>query len=207
MNLEDNTRSDIGLIILAAGASTRLGQAKQLLKFEDKTLIFRMARVALRSVCFPVQVVLGADNFRIQKKIEDLPVYIDLNRDWEEGMGSSLRFGTQQILKTLPSLDAIVVTVCDQPYVNAQLINDLVFTYLQTDASIVASKYNDVVGVPALFGKMHFPALLKLTGDKGARKILKNCDQRQLMNVPFPKGNIDIDTYQDYFFELKKFNN
>ncbi len=206
MDADNNARSNIGIIILAAGASTRLGQAKQLLKFEDKTLIFRMTRVGLRSVCFPVQVILGASCFRIRKKIENLPVYIDFNENWQDGMGSSLQFGTKRILQVMPDLEGIVVMVCDQLYVNAQLVNDLVFKFVQTDASIIASSYDGVVGVPALFGKQHFEDLLQLSGDQGAKSILKTCASEYLQTVPFPKGGIDIDTYQDYFLQLQNFS-
>ncbi len=205
MNADENSRSDVGIIILAAGASTRLGQAKQLLKFEDKSLIFRMARVGLRSVCFPVQVVLGASCFRIRKKIENLPVYIDFNENWQDGMGSSLQFGTKSILKIMPDLEGIIVMVCDQLYVNSQLINDLVFRFLQSDATIIASSYDGIMGVPALFGKKHFDALLQLSGDEGARKIVKNSTPDEIETISFPKGGVDIDTYQDYFIELQNF--
>ena len=198
-------KSSVGLVLLAAGASTRLGQAKQLLKFENKTLIYRMVRVGLRSVCFPVQVVLGAGYFRILKEIENLPAFIDVNPLWHEGMGTSISFGLQKIKRAYPGLDAVIVMVCDQPYVTARVINDLVFKYVQSEALIVASAYNNIMGVPAIFDKKLFPDLCQLSGDEGARKLIKRLDGKSVLSVPFEKGEVDIDTYEDYFLELKKF--
>ena len=206
MSFEDPEKSSVGLVILAAGASKRLGQPKQLLKFEDKTLIFHMAKVGLRSVCFPVQVVLGANHFQILKEIENLPVFIDVNPDWEKGMSSSICFGLKKITEVYAGLNAIIIMVCDQPYVTAQIINDLVFKYVQSDALIVASAYNGITGVPALFDKELFPDLLELSGDAGARKLINQFSAELIRSVPFEKGKVDIDTYEDYFMELKKFN-
>lgn len=205
MSFEDPEKSCVGLIILAAGASKRLGQAKQLLKFEDKTLIYHMVRVGLRSVCFPVQVVLGANYLRILKEIENMPVFIDVNPEWEKGMGSSISFGVKKINKIYRGLNAIIVMVCDQIYVTAQTINDLVFKYVQSDALIVDSAYNGISGVPALFDKKLFADLMLLSGDEGARKLIKRFDPAMIKTVPFEKGKVDIDTYEDYFHELKKF--
>lgn len=205
MSFKDPEKSSVGLVILAAGASKRLGQAKQLLKFEDKTLIFHMVKVGLRSVCFPVQVVLGANYLRILKEIENLPVFIDVNPDWQNGMASSISFGLKQINKVYQRLNAVIIMVCDQPYVTAQLINDLVFKYVQSNALIVASAYNGITGVPALFDKKLFPDLLQLSGDAGARKLIKQFNPKFIKSVPFEKGKVDIDTYEDYFLELKKF--
>ncbi len=204
MTLKDPQKPSVGLIILAAGASVRLGQAKQLLKFDDQTLIFKMTRAGLRSVCFPVQVVLGANYFQVLREIENLPVYIDINTDWSKGMSSSISFGLKKIIQAYPHLDAVIIMVCDQPYVTAQTINDLVFKYVQSDSRIVASSYNGLLGVPALFDKSLFSDLLQLSGDAGARKLIKQFDPRFVQNVPFEQGKIDIDTYEDYFLALKK---
>lgn len=205
MSLKDPEKLSVGLIILAAGASKRLGQSKQLLKFDNKTLIFHMVKVGLRSVCFPVQVVLGANYLRILKEIENLPVFIDVNPEWEKGMSSSIGFGLKRITEVYDRLNAVVIMVCDQPYVTAQVINDLVFTYVQSNALIVASNYNGTNGVPALFDKKMFPDLLGLSGDVGARKLINKSDPKFIRSVPFKKGKVDIDTYEDYFLELKKF--
>ena len=205
MSLDDPAKSSVGLVVLAAGASRRLGQAKQLLKFEDKTLIYRMVRVGLRSVCFPVQVVLGANYLRVLKQIENLPVFIDVNPEWERGMASSLSYGLSRIKRVYDKLDAVIIMVCDQPHVTAQTINDLVFKYVQSSALIVASAYGGVNGVPVLFDKKLFPRLLQLTGDEGARKLIKQIDPSAVKSVPFERGNVDIDTYEDYFLALKKF--
>ncbi len=198
-------KPSVGLVLLAAGSSSRLGQAKQLLKYNKRPLIRVMARNALRSLCFPIQVVLGANFFRILKKVEDMPVYIDVNENWEKGMGNSLSFGLKKILNVLPSIDAVIFMVCDQPHVTSKVVNDLILKYMQTDANIVGCRYNDIIGVPALFDKTLFSELLKLDSEQGAGKIIKQHDQSKVEELQFEKGSIDIDTYEDYFNEILKF--
>src|SRR5690349_780585 len=107
----------IGLIILAAGASTRLGTPKQILKFKGETLLRRIAREATSSVCRPVVVVLGCEFERLKCELTNLDVHIIENSEWEEGMASSIRAGIKKLLEINGSAEAVVLTVCDQPFV------------------------------------------------------------------------------------------
>ena len=96
-----------------------------------------------------------------------------------------------------PSTDAMIIMVCDQPFVTTQLIDDLLATQNETGKSIITSFYKNIPGPPALFHKIIFPELLALKGDAGARKIVER-HAADLATVPFPKGIIDIDTAADY---------
>ncbi|MDN5203036.1 nucleotidyltransferase family protein [Fulvivirgaceae bacterium BMA10] len=205
-NSGKNKESTVGLIILAAGASSRLGEPKQLLKLNDQTLIFRAVRTGLRSLCFPVLVILGANAELIMREIEDLPVYINKNPNWKKGMGNSLKYGLDSILRIYPHLDAVVVMLCDQPFVDGVLLNELIRTYYKTGSLVVASEYEHHLGVPALFDKTLFPELAKLKGDKGARNIIKSIPHTKISSVPFALGKIDIDCYEDYFLTQQLIN-
>ena len=112
-------------------------------------------------------------------------------------MASSVRCGLNTLLQLAPSTDAVIIMVCDQPFVTTQLLNDLLATQHETGKSIVTSFYENIPGPPALFHKIIFPELLALKGDAGARKIVER-HADDLATVPFPKGIIDIDTAADY---------
>lgn len=191
-----SSQGNIGLIILAAGASTRMGQPKQLLAFEETTLIGHAIKVGMDSDCDPVVVVLGAQSQLIEKSIPGTSVNVVENRNWQEGMSSSIRVGLKRML-SLQNLRAIVVMVCDQPNVDSQLLNIMIKCFNKWDARGVACSYDGVLGVPALFGSAMFPELLNISGDKGARALLKKY-KGQFKLIPFAEGALDIDTPEDY---------
>jgi molybdenum cofactor cytidylyltransferase len=190
-------QSEIGLIILAAGASARFGRPKQLLSFKGETLLRRIARESLSSVCRPVVVILGAEVDQSTDEIKDLNLHIIENPDWEEGMGSSIRSGVKKLLEIKDSTNGVLLAVCDQPFVTSRVINKLVKTFQKTEALIVASAYQETLGVPALFGKKLFPRLLELKGSGGAKQII-NQFAAETIGISFPAGAIDIDTPRDF---------
>ena len=186
----------IGLIILAAGSSSRLGKPKQNLVFQDSTLLQRTIKAALAADCQEIVVMLGANAPVIEPTIVDQPIQIILNTDWEEGMSSSIRHGLAALLKANPEMQAVILMLCDQPFADASIINQLI----QASANnkhLVASSYNGTIGVPALFNKSHFDELLALQGNEGAKKLLLKYTN-EVHTVPFPLGMIDIDTIGDY---------
>lgn len=186
-------------MLLAAGASTRMGVAatpKQLLIYEGQTLIRRAAETALASVCSPVVVVLGANAVRVGAELE-LPVIVTRNREWETGMGSSIRTGVEAVLATDADVDAIVVQLCDQPFVTAELLDTLIERHRETGKTIVGTEYRGTRGVPALFARELFAELRALSGHEGARQIIRNHPDDTAV-VPFVGAAIDIDTPQDY---------
>ena len=185
-----------GLIILAAGASSRLGQPKQNIVFNGKTLLENAIEAGLAAKCSPVLIMLGAN----AKLIAEWPHHPDVkavyNDQWESGMASSIVAGVEALQQNYPA-DNAVIMVCDQPFVTPGLILDLISKQKETGRSIIASRYGNVTGVPALFDKAMFYTLLQLQGDEGARKMI-NDHSDKVASIPFEKGTVDIDTIDDY---------
>ena len=189
-------QQQVGLILLAAGGSRRLGTPKQLLPdAEGTTLVRRAAETALGSACRPIVAVLGASADVVEAELAGLPLTTAVNPDWQTGMASSLSTGLTALAGT-DALDAVVVMLCDQPQVTSALLDSLITAYAETNTQIVACEYSGILGVPALFGPALFPALLSLTGDEGARRVVKNY-AGLITCIPFPEGTLDIDTPQD----------
>ena len=186
--------SNIGAVILAAGESSRLGQPKQLVQFRGKSLVRRVADAATEAGCSPITIVLGSDS----KKIEDelAGVAIVKNENWRAGIGTSIRVGVQNLLSQASNLEAIVLLVCDQPFVDARVIKGLVELRQKANKSIVASAYSGTLGVPALFDGSCFQELLALGNDTGAKSIILSKRER-VAEFRFPEGTIDIDTTAD----------
>ena len=189
--------STIGLIILAAGASTRMGTPKQLLAYRGCTLIRHIIEVAIASYCQPIAVVLGAHAERIKHEISHLPVQIVENQQWEEGMSTSIRVGLEALLAMNPNLDAVAIALCDQPFVSSPTLERIVEAYRLTGKPIIASEYSGTLGVPALFNRTLFSELMTLKSTEGAKKLIKK-HIHEVFSVPFPEGAIDIDTPKDY---------
>ncbi|MDJ0556448.1 MAG: nucleotidyltransferase family protein [Microcoleaceae cyanobacterium MO_207.B10] len=187
----------IGIIILAAGASTRLGQPKQLLIYQEHSLIFNTVKVAVNSGCAPIILVLGAYADLIFPEVSNFPVKVVKNCDWQEGMNSSIKVGINTLKATQENLAATILMLCDQPFVSTQIIKKIIDVYYLKGKSIVACKYAGTCGVPALFSAKFFPEMLNLKTAKGAKQIIKNSPE-QVTTVDFPKGAIDIDTFADY---------
>jgi molybdenum cofactor cytidylyltransferase len=191
-----NSRT-VGLMILAAGASTRMGTPKQLLTYRGCTLIRHMAEVAIASVCQPIAIVLGANGERIKPEISQLPLQIVENQQWQEGMSSSIQVGLEALLAVNQHLDAVAIALCDQPFVSPQTLNQLVEAYHFTGKPIIASEYAGTFGVPALFSRTLFSELMNLKNTEGAKQLIKR-HIHEVFSIPFPDGAIDIDTPKDY---------
>lgn len=182
----------VGAIVLAAGGSSRLGTPKQLLTFCGETLVRRAAKAALESVCDRVVVVVGNHAQQIRQEMSDLPVLVVENEDWRSGISSSIRTGLEQI----SSPDGVVITLCDQPFMTAAVLNELIDAHRETGSAIVASTYATTRGVPAFFAPELFNELAALTKDEGARRIIASHPEK-VATVEFPRGAIDIDTLED----------
>ena len=136
----------IGLIILAAGSATRMGRPKQLLSYQGRSLILHAVEVALASLCQPIVVVLGAYVEQIKPELMPKAVQVVENSQWQEGMSSSIRAGISMLLKTNSKLDAVIISLADQPLVSPQIFNQLIQSYQETQKVIIASKYNETTG-------------------------------------------------------------
>jgi len=183
----------LAILILAAGNSNRLGKAKQLLPFQNTTLLGHTIQVA-QSTQLPIAVVTGARQYEIENEIEKFKVDAVFNPFWQQGMSTSLQTGLHYLQTKFPNLQGLLVMVCDQPFINEILLNELIEKYSINNKS-VASSYNNIAGVPAIITKDFFSEIEQLSGDKGARTILNN---NNFEMVSFSNGTIDIDTPEEY---------
>jgi molybdenum cofactor cytidylyltransferase len=176
-----------------------MGRPKQLLTYDGHTFLRKAAEVAAASVCRPILVVLGAYADQLHSEIDDLPTQQIVNKRWAEGMGSSIRAGLEafDLCDQKNVTDAVVLMLCDQPFVTVAVINNLVTVFHSNSKGIVASEYNGTVGVPALFGREYFAALAALSGAAGAKQIIAD-HTSDVVRVPFPQGTTDVDTPEDY---------
>jgi molybdenum cofactor cytidylyltransferase len=186
-----------GIVILAAGSSTRLGQPKQLLEFQGTTLVQRITQIAVNAVKKPVVVILGANCSLIHSQLTHLQVHIVYNPDWSQGMTSSIRKGLMAMLYFSPDTEAVIFTVCDQPYITPDLFVEMISVGRNSQKPIVACLYNNILGTPVLFKKEYFEVLLALKDNEGARKVIQSHPE-SVEAVPFPLGIFDVDTMQDY---------
>ena len=183
----------VGVVLLAAGGSSRLGRPKQLLIHGGKTLVRRAAEAAVAAECGPVVVVLGAQAQAVASELAGLPVSTVHNEAWEQGMGSSLGVGLRALD---PAVEAALVMLCDQLRVESGHLRALVESFTRTRASIVASGYEGTRGVPALFSRALFPELEALAPDQGARGVIAR-DPSRVVEVALTGGGEDVDTAAD----------
>jgi molybdenum cofactor cytidylyltransferase len=192
-----NRDENIGIVLLAAGASSRMGAPKQLLKIEGVSLIRRAAEHALASACRPLVVVLGANADLIAPELSGLEITIVVNPDWMEGMSSSIRAGLRKLLADDSQIQSVILSLADQPNVTEASLGNLIDAHLQTGAGLVAASYSGQMGAPALFSKCYFQDLLQLEGEGGAKKLLKQ-HASLVVPVDFPEAELDLDTPEDF---------
>ena len=187
-----------GLIILAAGGSSRMnGVPKQLLEFNGRSLLRRAAETSLSSSCRPVLVVLGASAEKMLPEIEDLPLIIEINVNWRQGMGSSIKTGLSKLLQDAPGIEAVLLMLTDQPLITAEIIDRLIDTHSASGLPITASEYENTVGVPALFSRPMFDKLLALPDGAGAKSLMQK-DPAKVKRMPVPEAALDIDLPEDH---------
>lgn len=181
-----------GAVVLAAGASRRLGQPKQLLQIDGETLVHRAARLALATAPLQVRVVLGHGADDIAQALSDLPVQLQLADAWEQGMGASLAAGVAALP---PSCTGALILLCDQPALDAAHLQALVQRWQQAPQRAVASAYAGISGVPALLPRSWLEPVA-LQGDRGARGLLRRrCEE--VDNVENQQLQVDIDGEAD----------
>jgi CTP:molybdopterin cytidylyltransferase MocA len=177
----------IASVVLAAGASTRLGEPKQLVMLGGETLLERAVRVAREAGCSPVVVVVGAEYVQVLGNSVLGDVLTVVNDQWDEGMASSIRFGVRALKFAAKDAEGVLLMTCDQPAVTVKHLRQLTLR-----AEVKASRYAGKNGVPAFFPKKHFDQLMKLKGDTGARELLAEARYEELEN-----GELDVDTVKD----------
>ncbi|SDE68396.1 molybdenum cofactor cytidylyltransferase [Pricia antarctica] len=187
----------IAIVILAAGASSRMGEAKQLLPWQDTTLLGNAIRNAKASHANSVTVVLGANAEAIRNEISESQIAIVENRGWASGLGSSIACGTIFLLRKKNKPKGILVMLADQPLIDPAYLNAMMAVFNPRQEMIIATAYEDRAGVPALFSKDYYKKLTNLDDDFGAKKII-DCDKKKVSILNFGKITVDIDTKSDY---------
>jgi molybdenum cofactor cytidylyltransferase len=196
--VKSGPKTNVGAVILAAGESSRFGQPKQLVQFRGRALIDNVVDAAKKASCDPIIVVTGSDSAKIIAALKDNKVISTIeNRRWRVGMGSSIRAGMRHLIKIASETRAVILLVCDQPFVTASTVAGLIDSWSVTGKSVVASSYVNTLGVPALFDSSCFIELLGLKDDRGAKSVIQSNPDR-VAAFPFPEGACDIDTVEDY---------
>jgi len=200
--------SKIAVVILAAGASKRMGTPKQLLNWGEQSLISLAIKKALKLKTQEIIVVLGANYKRIKSEIEHFPITILNNTEWELGLGKSIATSVKYLLNKTPSVDGVLIKLVDQPFVTIAYLNALISNFSTNKNAIVATSYdNKKVGVPAIFDKIYFEKLSYLEDDFGARAIIR-ANESFINVLKPPVKNVDLDFKEDYEkLHKEKFNN
>jgi molybdenum cofactor cytidylyltransferase len=187
--------NQIGLVILAAGTSSRMGQIKQLLPWKDTTLVGNAIRVAIDSAIGPIGVVLGAGADEIFRKHGEEDVYFIHNELYPDGQGTSVVAGVKWAMAQ--NLDGVLFLLADQPHITADILRMMMSHAGTGTDGLVASHSGKYVGVPVYFGSDYFQELLDLKGDEGARSIFHR-HPGALKTVLIKEASWDIDTQIDY---------
>ncbi|SDR71145.1 nucleotidyltransferase family protein [Gramella sp. MAR_2010_147] len=195
----------IGVVILAAGSSSRLGYAKQLVEFNGKSLLQNAIDTSC-SIGFKTNILLlGARAEEIISSIDPKDFEIVINKQWREGMSGSIKEALNRSLELYQDLQHLLILVSDQPFICKESLEKLIEVQLKSKSPATFSEYVGNVGVPAIFSAEVFPYLNELKGDQGAKKLIMD-HKIDFKTVKFEKGNFDVDTQEDVEL-LKKMKN
>ena len=181
------------VVVLAAGQARRFGSAKQLAQFQGRTLLQGAVARAIALGSQQVAVVLGALAQQLTPVLRQTPATLLVNRDWEEGMASSLRAAARH---AQGRWDGLLITLVDQPAVTVSDLQRLQAVWLRNPDSLVAAGFAGTVGAPAIIPSWCYADLLALRGDQGARALLQRHAGR-LLRVDMPAAALDVDTPED----------
>jgi len=185
------------VIILAAGAARRMSQPKMLLPFGNSSILEKLIEEVKASNIDSICLVSGYYHQVIQERMGVGTFSLIFNEQWQSGMASSIVKGIEYLQKQGAGFDSVIIAVSDQPYLNRDLLLNMLQLQRDSGKGIVAASYAGINGTPVLFTKAYFSKLEKLTGDQGARSILQQYPD-DLITIDFPLGEIDIDTEEDY---------
>jgi molybdenum cofactor cytidylyltransferase len=182
----------VSAVILAAGASTRMGTQKLLLPLGGEPLVRRTVREICAAGFDDVLVVVGNEQEKVRAALDGLPIRYAVNPAYESGMGSSFRTAVQH----LGGSAAAMFALGDQPFVTANEYRLILDTYRRAEPGIVSVRYGDVTAPPHLFSRDFFPELAQL--EHGARSLLdRHRDKTVMLQLPADLLE-DIDTPADY---------
>lgn len=184
------------ILILAGGESRRMGQAKQLLPLGSTTMLGRSLQMCLESEIGPVWIVLGAKADNIRQTLPPGEYQIVVNENWKEGMGSSIAAGVT-VIQQDPQVTEIMIVLADQVKLTSTSLQDFHASYTASHKSIAVSVSKVGPGPPSIFDQKWFDALAGLTGDQGAKPVVKS-NQSEVLKVIHDHAELDVDTPEDY---------
>jgi molybdenum cofactor cytidylyltransferase len=195
MAADSSTRSADGLyaIVLAAGASTRFGSAKQLVRLAGRPLLHTVVTRASEVTGNALIVVLGSGAAQLAPLLKHSPGSVVINQEWREGLASSIRAG---VARLPAACSAVMLLLADQAAVTAEDLRRLAGSWRKQPQHIAAALYSGSCGAPAIFPRSSFRSLSELRGDTGARALLVRNPDR-VVRVPMPSAAIDVDTPED----------
>lgn len=194
----------IPVLLLAAGSSSRMGQPKQLLPWGNTTLIEHQI-IKLVETGNSVCVVLGCNSKLIIPVIEKFNITITINDKWNEGMGSTISHGINQIIRTFTDADAVLIALSDQPLVPASYFEKIISSFSPASEQILISQSGSGwSGVPAIFDKFYYKELSELNGNEGAKKIISRYPEK-VTSMDAGEMLEDIDTPESYKILLSKY--
>jgi len=179
--------------VLAAGPSTRFGSPKQLVRLGGTPVIHQAAARAASVAGHSVTIVLGADARSIAPALRQSAAATVVNRDWEEGLASSIRAAVRS---APPRCDGLLLTLCDQVAVTSDDLRRLYVAWRRHPILIVAALHGGSPGLPAIFPRWAFGDLLELRGDRDPRLLIRRSADR-LVRVPMSNAGVDLDTPED----------
>ncbi|MGB0523868.1 MAG: nucleotidyltransferase family protein [Flammeovirgaceae bacterium] len=187
---------NVAILIIAAGASSRMGSPKQLLTWRNTTLLGHAIQQAVQANAQEVFVVLGANYERIYPTISSQNISILKHKQWAKGMGTSIAFGISQFMHR--DFEGALIMLADQPQVTTNYLNQLIEQFESGQQQLIATSYtNAKIGVPALFDASYFAQLMALEGDKGAKKVIQQ--HAEFITLVEPEEElVDIDTMEEY---------
>ncbi len=187
----------LGLVILAAGKSKRMGFAKQNIIFKEKTMLQHLLHEALMTDYLPITVVVGANKKDVVPNLDKLPITIIDNPNAEKGMGSSIKMGLVGSYMAEKNLEGLLFMTSDMPLVNTNYLKAMALAFEnEPGAAIVASRYGGELGIPALFRRSIFEELLTIPDEQGAKALINKYAKKAFV-IDFPEGQIDLDTQED----------
>ncbi len=189
--------TSIAILILAAGASSRMGRPKQLLAWNDTTLLGNAIQNAIASQAKQVVVVVGAKGNVVGAEAVKKGVVSVHNPHWEQGMGSSIVCGLKYLQTQKVQYDGVLILLADQPLIDTPYVNEMIRSFHDQAVGIVATRYEKKAGVPALFGSSYFEKLTLLNQEQGAKSLLKK-HREDIFLLDAGIGISDIDTPEDY---------
>ncbi|MDC7996929.1 nucleotidyltransferase family protein [Gilvibacter sediminis] len=187
--------SEISILILAAGKSSRMGTPKMLLPWGDSTVLECIIKKAKALVCKHIVLISGAEHISLEKITQRHAIQITQNPEWERGMGNSLAFGIKTLMNRPPK--GVLVLLADMPIITADNLKGLIETFVSSEADIVCTQYPDLQGVPAIFKDSLFEKLSQLDGDLGAKQLFK-LEGIRLASHSVQKDYEDLDTPEAY---------